>query len=262
MTGAHGIESRPAGRVQSVVRAIDVLMALAAESKSLADVALATSLPKPTVSRLMKTLSYEGLVVKDPGSGLYLLGPGLVRLAQGVTRGGALVASLAKPGLISLWERTEETITLHVRAGAERICVEELPGSQPVRYTAAVGSAAPLHAGAAGKLLLAFMDSDERNRLLRSLRLFPVTQHTITDLSALKRELDQIKRQGWAFSASEGFEGVNALSAPIRGPQAVTLAVSIVGPATRLTRRRLLGFLDDLRGAARTIERSLASVGT
>jgi DNA-binding IclR family transcriptional regulator len=245
------------GRVQSVVRSIDILLALAGGSLSLGAVANATGLPKGTAFRLLATLGYQNLIVKDPVSGVYMLGPGLLRLAQGVTRGGAIVASLAKPGLITLWEQTQETITLHVRAGSERICVEELPGRHPVRYTATVGSAAPLHAGSAGKVLLAFMSEAERERLLRTLHLFSITPQTITDVSALRRELELIRKQGWAFSASEGVEGVNAISAPIRAPHGLTLAVSIVGPAVRLTRKLLLSYGNDLLRAARTIERSL-----
>ena len=245
------------GRVQSVARSIDILMTLRGEPLQLADIALATGLPKATASRLLSTLAYRGLAVKDPATGRHMLGPGLLGLAQGVTRGGELVASLAKPGLIMLRERVDETIMLHVRTGIEAICVEELRGDFPLSFTVLVGTPTPLHVGASGKVLLAFMEPAEQARLLRALKLYRVTAKTTTDLNALTRELEQIKKRGWALTTGEANEGSTALSVPVRGPHGILLAVGIAGPVLRLPRRRLLGHLGDLQSAAKLIESAL-----
>jgi DNA-binding IclR family transcriptional regulator len=251
----HGM--KPQVGVQSVKRAMAVLVSLTDGPKSLAEVAIASSLPKATAYRLLASLTPQGFVVKDPATGIYMLGPGLLRLAQGVTKGGALIPSLAKPGLIRLWDRTKETITLHVRAGRVRICVEEVTSPHPIRYSATVGGSSPLHAGSAGKLLLAMLDSGQQARLLRSLVLDPITEHTITDRDTLVRELRTIRHHGWAYSSGEGVVGVNALSVPVRTPSTF-LALSIVGPAARLTRSRLMRYLPDLEQAAQLIEEALS----
>jgi DNA-binding IclR family transcriptional regulator len=249
---------RQRGRVQSVTRSIDILMALRGEPLPLADIALATNLPKATASRLLSTLAYRGLAVKDPATGRHMLGPGLLGLAQGVTRGGELVASLAKPGLVMLRERIDETITLHVRAGIEAICVEELRGQFPLSFSILVGTATPLHAGASGKVLIAFMEPAEQARLLRALRLFPITARTTTHLDALKSELEQIRKRGWGLTVGEHNDGSTALSVPVRGPHGILLAISIAGPEARLPRKRLLTHLSDLQSAANVIEKALS----
>ena len=232
-------------------------MALRGEPLQLADIAIATNLPKATASRLLSTLAYRGLAVKDPATGRHMLGPGLLGLAQGVTRGGELVASLAKPGLIMLRERVDETIALHVRAGTESICVEELRGEFPLSFTVLVGTATPVFVGAAGKVLIAFMEHAEQARLLRALKLYRITARTTTDLDALNRELLQIRKRGWALTVSEASEGSTALSVPVRGPHGILLALSIAGPEVRLPRRRLMSHLDDLQSAAQVIESAL-----
>lgn len=258
---AKGMEEMPGGQVQALRRAVDILGILANGPASLSDIADRVKLPKTTAFRLLGTLAYKDLVIKDPAAGHYLLGPGLLRVAQGVLDGGALMTSLAKPGLVRLWERTEETITLHVRAGTERICIEELTSLQAIRYSATVGSSSPLHAGAAGKLLLAYLEPGEQARLLRSLNLYALTPDTITDRAELRAELRRIRRQGWAFSASEGVVEVNALSVPVGGPGSLILALSVVGPANRLTRAKLMPYLDDLVSASRIISDAMGAGG-
>lgn len=243
--------------VQSVRRAIEILKVLSRGPQPLGVIAKETNLAKPTTYRLLRSMRHDGVVLKDPAGGGYILGPGLAQIAQGVTRGGSLVPSLAKPGLIDVWERTEETVTLHIRTGTVRVCIEEIPSPHPVRYTAAVGSSSPLHAGAAGKMLLAMLSDPECSQILRSLTLVVMAEGTITDLDTLVRDIKAVRKRGWAYSASEGFPGVNALSIGVSHSSGLNLALSIVGPATRLTRSRLLEHLPTLRQGAERIEEAL-----
>jgi DNA-binding IclR family transcriptional regulator len=86
----------------------------------------------------------------------------------------------------------------------------------------------------------------------------PITSRTTTDRTVLSRELDGIRKRGWALTVGENSEGATALAAPIKGPHGLLLAVSIAGPEVRLPRRKLLTFVDDLIRAAKMIERTLS----
>jgi DNA-binding IclR family transcriptional regulator len=249
------------GRVQSVERGIDILMALANGPKTLTEVKIETGLSKGTAFRLLASLNYENLVVKEAHSNLYMLGPGFLRLFQGVMQGVGAITAVAKPALTSLWEETEETVTVHVRVGAERICIEELPSPQPIRYVSTLGAAAPLHVGSAGKVLIAFMESAEMEKTLQTLPLLPVTSATISDLDALRAELDTVRRQGYAMSHGERIPGASAVSVPVRGLQGFLASLSVLGPADRLPRKRRLELVPLLQSTAEGIGTALSSAG-
>jgi len=246
-------------RVQSIERSIDILAALASGPKTVTEVARATDLSKATAFRLVASLSYRSLVIKDTSTNLYMLGPGFLQLVDGVARAFGSIASLARPALERLLRTTGETVILHVRVAHERIVVEQLPSPKQIRYTAHIGSAAPLYVGSAGKVLLAFLSDDERQEQLRSLELHRLTDKTITRLDDLVAELDKVRAKGWAASYGERVSGAAAISVPARGPEGFLAALSVLGPADRLTEVEQERFLPSLLKAASEVEAILAS---
>jgi DNA-binding IclR family transcriptional regulator len=245
--------------VRSVARATDILLALEHGPQSLGRVAHRTGLSKPTAHRLLASLSYRQMVIQDPQTGEYMLGPGSFGIADAVMRGVAGLGVLAGPVLERLSRETGETAALHVRAGLERVCIGQVPSPQPVRYTARVGAANPLHTGSMGKLLLAFSDDTERAELLDQLPLRAVTEATITDRATLEAALGQIRRRGYAVSHGERAIGVVAMSAPIfAADRQILAALSILGPESRLTDSVLAGLRPLLLEAAREITEQVA----
>lgn len=249
-------------RVQSVERGIDLLAALSEGPHNLTDIAMLTGLSKGTAFRLLASLSYRDLVVKDPSTSLYTLGPGTLHLLQGVMTGLGAFASVGRPALLRLWEQSQETITLHVRLVNERVCIDEIPSPQSLRYTATIGSSAPLFVGSTGKILLAAIDDPaERQRVIDSLPIVPLTEHTILDRQALRREVDRARRLGWAISAGERVVGAAAVSVPVAGWGTVA-SLSVLGPSARLSRRVLMNLVPSLRATAREVEAALAAASS
>jgi DNA-binding IclR family transcriptional regulator len=245
-------------RVQAVERSIGILMALANGARTLTDVTRATGLSKGTAFRLLASLNHEQLVVKDPAANVYLLGPGFLRMFQGVMGDLGSIATLARPQLQELWRSSAETVTLHVSIGAERICVAELPSPQPIRYISSVGTTAPLHVGSAGKVLLAFLETTRLERTLAALPLAAMTGATTTDTAVLRQELATVARQGWAMSTGERITGASAISIPVSGGPGVLAALSVLGPSDRLTSQARMALLPELKRAAEGIEATLA----
>jgi IclR family acetate operon transcriptional repressor len=244
-------------RVQSVDRAIDILLALVAGPKTLTDVCRATELSKGTAYRLLRSLGDRGLVIKDPGRAhLYMLGPNLLRFAQGVTLGLGSLGTFAAPVLTQLSEQSGETVTLHVRIGVERICVFVIPSPSALRYTASPGSKAPLHVGAAGLALIAFLAEEEIEQVLASLPqpLETLTGETVAEMDTLRERLAEVRRRGYAISTGERVPGAAAVSVPIRSHGEILAALSVLGPESRLPEERLEELGDDLRAAAAKIE--------
>ena len=228
--------------------------------QSLGRIAQRARLTKPTAHRLLASLAHRQMAMQDPASGDYLLGPGVLALADAVMRGVAGLGVLVGPVLERLAAATGETVALYVRAGLERLCIGQVPSPQPVRYTAHLGAAFPLHTGSMGKLLLAYLDGDERRQLLDQMRLDALTDRTITDRKVLEAELDDIRRRGHATSRGERTAGVASFSAPIFAADGhILAALSVIGPDTRLTDTQVARMRPSLLGAAQEVTQQVAA---
>lgn len=236
-----------------------VLRSLEQGPQSLGRVARAVTLSKPTVHRLLASLAHRQMVIQDPASGDYMLGPGSFGIADAVMRGAAGLGVLLGPALEHLRDVTGETAAVYVRAGLDRICIGQAVSLQPVRYAAHVGTAYPLHTGSMGKLLLAYSDGPERRDLLDHLRLRPVTKATIVDRARLEDELERIGRAGFATSRGERATGVASMSAPVFAADGrILAALSIIGPDTRLTEAAIARLRAPLVAAAHDVTRQVA----
>jgi DNA-binding IclR family transcriptional regulator len=220
-----------------VEKAIDVLLCFDVQQPQLrlTDISRRLGLHKSTVHRLLAVLKKKGLVVADASSQLYSLGPALVELAWVILRQQDL-RSVCRPHMEELRRLTRETVSLHIRLGDKRVCVEELESEQEVRFAATLGLAAPVHVGAPGKALLAFLPEAELERLLPTLSLTAITAETITEAGVLRAELAATRARGYAISVGERSPWAAAVAAPIfdwRGQ--LCAALSVAGPTQRLT---------------------------
>lgn len=235
-----------APKVRVIERSLDILESMSEGPRTLSEIARDTTLSKGTVFRLLAGLGHRGMVVRDPVSARYMLGPGLLRLVSGAVSGLASIASLSRGVLAELAQSTAETVALHVQVGVERVCIYEVPSPQSIRYTSSVGSSAPLSTGSAGKVLLAFMDPTERDRLL------PLVAPSSENLDQLRQRIEQAASQGWAVSVGERVEGASAISVPVT-TELLQLSLSVLGPTSRLPDSSLIEFLPDMRRTSTAI---------
>jgi DNA-binding IclR family transcriptional regulator len=159
----------------------------------------------------------------------------------------------------NLWRSTEETVTLNIRMGLHRVCIEELRSPQRLLYTAGVGSKLPLHVGASGKVILAFAVPKERAKLLDALTFAQLTSETITDRERLEEELDRVRERGWAVSLGERLPGATGISVPVRDPSGLVMSLSLLGPRERLGEERLEAVRPEMEAAAAEIQRIAGS---
>lgn len=227
---------------------------------TLTDVSARVDLSKSTTLRLLKTLGHGGLVVRDPLSKNYLLGPGCLRLGQGFVSGAGGFAAFARDPLRGLWTLTGETVALHVCLGRQRVCVDELPSAQAVRYVSEVGTTAPIHVGSAGRVLLAFRQEPDLTALLEGVFLTSTAQGTVTDEARYRKELQAVRRRGYAMSEAERVHGAAAVSVPVFGPDGVIASLSVLGPLGRFTHRKRLDAVEDLKRTASEIQEALRKI--
>jgi len=248
------------GNLQSVRRAITALEQIAdAGELGVTELGRRLGVHKATASRLVATLAERGLLERDPFTEKYRLGFGLIRLA-GSAMAGLDIVRTAHPILEDLADRTSETVNLGVLSGDAVVYLDQVTGSRSVVAVSWVGRRTPLHATSNGKVLLAFLDPGERDRLLAE-PLPATTSRTITDPQTLRRQLADIVKRGYAQTLEELEEGLNAIAAPVRQADGrVVAALSVSGPAFRMRPVDLPRIARRTMEAADTISRRLGYV--
>lgn len=222
--------------ITAVERAADVLALFARTQQpglGVTEIATSLGLSKAVVHRILTTLAGRDLVVLDPETRRYRLGP--LSLALGVAYSDHIdVRQLALPWLRTLSSRTDETATLSLRYGWRRMYVEQVTPGREVRMTVSLGVPYPLHAGSSSKAFLAFLPPEERERYLAEQVLEALTDATVTDSGALRDDLARVRERGYAASFGERQVGAGSVAAPVFGHNGdPTAVVSVCGPVER-----------------------------
>jgi DNA-binding IclR family transcriptional regulator len=234
--------------VQVVDRAIDLLEALQASPMSLAELCRATGISRPTASRLLSTLASRAIVIREEPSGVYAPGPNLLRLARASFDALQLLLVPAHPELERLSFETGETVALHIRSGVERVYVDEVPSQHSIRYTALVGSIAPIEAGSSGTVLIAFADPPVREELLGVL-----SAATTFERGRMQARIDRARRDGFAIDLGSRLTGASAISVPVNG-HGLLLSLSVIGPSGRLSTKALEDLVPSMRRVGAKLE--------
>lgn len=220
--------------VQAVERALAILTRLGAcpQGMSSAELAREVTLPRSTVIRLLNTMEQSRAVERLADDGRYRLGEGILSLATAVSFSRQLVL-LARPFLQELAQQTGETVYLSLPDGYQSHYIEQINSQYHIQPIDWVGSRAPLHLVADGKVFLAYWPAEDLGRYLqRPLAIF--ASQSITSPEALRRHLALVKQQGYACTRDEFEEGLVALAAPVFNERGqVVTAVTIGGPAYR-----------------------------
>jgi DNA-binding IclR family transcriptional regulator len=228
------VRDETGGSLQSVNRALTALELVAdAGELGVSELGRQLGVHKATASRLAAVLAERGLLERDPLTERYRIGFGLVRLA-GAAMSGLDLVRLSRPILETLAERAREASNLGVRSGDDVVYVDQISGSRSIVTVSWVGRRTPMHATSNGKVLLAFAEETDRDRVLAE-PLETFTEHTITDPAELRHELDAVRTRGYAQAIEELEEGLNAVAAPVRQADGrVIAALGVSGPAFRM----------------------------
>ena len=201
----------------------------------LKEIATATALPKSTVFRILAALCEHDFCEIDPHTGQYSLGFALVRLAD-IRRRQANLHTVALPIMRQIRNALGETIVLSVRSGDSRVHIDSLEGTHPMRRTADLGVHAPLYAGASSKILLAGLDDEELEEYLARVDRVQIQENTITSVDALRKEVNLIRKRGYAESKGEFVAGGGAIAVAVKNYEGNTVAaIDVLTPQPRYT---------------------------
>ena len=222
--------------IQVVERMMNLLDALAEheESASLKVLAEQTGLHPSTAHRILNDMVACRMVERGDG-GTYRLGLRLLELGN-LVKARLSVREAAQAPMRALHKLTGETVNLSVRQGDEIVYVDraysERSGMQVVR---AIGGRAPLHLTSVGKLFLASDDASQVRAYVTRTGLSGHTRNSITDLSKLEVELNQVRQLGNAKDNEELELGVSCLAAGILDDTGKLVAgLSLSAPTDRI----------------------------
>ncbi len=216
--------------MRSVQRILAIFESFSADRPSLTlqEIANRIDLPKSTTFRIVHSLEKAGYIVKLENLS-YCLSFRFVRLA-GLVMSTMGIRDIAGPVLTELAESTGETCSIHMIVGKERVCLDSVTASSPLRSVVQPGEHVPLNAGSATKVLIANMPETQAQPLVEE-----VAKTSGRTAKLINEELARIREVGYATSHGERLPGVSAISAPIYDiKDEVHYCLSVGGPSFRV----------------------------
>lgn len=237
------------------LRLLEVL-ARSNKPRGITDLAKELDFTKSNVHRLLATLQAQGFVRQTPPHSTYELTLKIWELGNNVVRRLDLVA-IARPAMERLALATGETVHLSVLDDTDVVYVDKIESKHQIRAHTSVGMRAPAFAMATGKAMLAHEPDEALDRFRPLFKRFTATTRVTPE--ELMADIRQIRQQGYAMVLQgEWRDGIAACACAILGRAGeVAGAIGISGPDTRLKRKELKQFSEDVREAARSISAAL-----
>jgi IclR family transcriptional regulator, KDG regulon repressor len=253
----HSMSEPP---VKILDKALRVLMLFSPEQPEwgVSTLSREVGMSKSTVHRILRVLEQHGFVAQNAETKRFRLGLAGIELGRRAQAGMEL-RRIALPIMEQLSSMSGETVLLQVVSpeGDRVVCIERVQQRRGLRLILDVGSTAPLYAGCSSKVLLAYLDKETIDAVLKK-RLRPLASHTTTDPAQIRAQLAEIRRKGYAVSFEETDEGVAGVSVPIRDARdRVIASLTISGPLTRVNTATINHYAAIVHDGAERIEAEL-----
>ena len=243
--------------VRSVNRAIAILKAfsIGKPSMSVIEIQGKVNFSRPTVYRLLETLVAQGLVRAHGTPQRFSLDYEVGRLGQTWVAGLDPVVS-GLPILERLHQETKETVSLALTRERQHLYVWEMPSPHVMSMSRGIGPMDHLTRGASGKVILAFMNEEDRDSVL-------LTTPKDIDKKYLLKQLEKIRRDKYYVARGEIFPGAVGIAAPyFDRSNCVTGAVVVYGPEVRFSDKTITKTIKLVVESALAISATLGHVGS
>lgn len=236
---------RADGTIQSGSMLFDVIEGLRdLDGAQVTELAEHLDLPPSTTHRYLKTLREHEYAYKDGSE--YRLGYKFLDLGGHVQQSHD-VAREIEGTIHQLATESGELSGFIVEDHGLGVFVHRYASNSAVHSDARVGKRIPLHLTAGGKAIMANLQPERLEEILQRHGLARKTRNSITAYEDLVDELETIRDRGYAIGRGENTVGLNAVGAPVHGPDDEILgAATVAGPAHRMGRDRIEGEVLDL----------------
>ena len=199
-----------------------------------ADLLAQLPLSKATLHRMLKSLTNEGMLALDQTTQTYQVGLRLLRLAHSAWSSNTL-ASVANPVLDAISSALNMTVHLAVLDNFQVLYIGKRVPTRSVQMFSSPGKIGPAYCTGVGKAMLAFLPEAEREMGLTSQSYKRHTDKTLVTPSELRRDLDRIRRDGYALDNEEHERSIICVAAPIRNRNGIVLGAISATSTTLVT---------------------------
>ena len=254
------LRTDPFNSNHSTDRLLTLLEFLAEQTRPLrlVDIARQCGMNISTVSRFLAALQLRGYVFQEPDTGRYGLSFKICRLGRNVSSHADL-CGICLPYMRQLGHQFGEAVSLLVEHEESVVCLDTVADSGPMLVSVRrSGNVTPMHCSDGGKLFLCDYTPARLEQYVAGRGLGWYTPHTITTLERLRRELLQVRMQGYAADQEEYELGVRGVAGPIKDyTNKVVAAIEVNAPAVRMTPEHLYELLPLLLESCGKISRRL-----
>lgn len=213
------------------MRTLDVIEYVVAHRQGAVaqEIAGALAIPVSSLSYLLGTLTERGYLAREGRR--YLPGPGLERLRAPQT--ALTLADRVRPLVRALRSELNETSSFMVRREWDVEALVTEASDQALRYAVDPGTRRPLHALAAGKVMLAWLPDDELERYFAQAERVRLTPQTRTEEAELRADLEAIRSSGICIACEEATPGICGVAVPASIDGTFIGAFSVAVPSVR-----------------------------
>lgn len=257
----HWNDKTEQNTIKSLDRAMEVFEYLSeAQSKTLSALAADMGQSPATVYRILITLEGRGLVEFDAEDQVWNVGAQAFVIGARFLRRTSLL-DRARPLLRKLMHETGETANLGREQNGRVLFLSQVETHETIRAFFPPGTLSPMHSSGIGKALLAQMYEDQLDRTLGGQKLEAFTNNTITDIAALKADLNLARAQGYALDNEEKNIGMRCIAAPVFDLNSEAIAgLSVSGPTSRVGPDQISAFSQPVIKAAAQLTRAIGGV--
>lgn len=228
-------------KLRTVERGILLINLLSGYPKGLALVEISRKLgtPKSTVHHILSTFLEYDFVTQDDETKKYSLGSRFFEISSKMLQSFD-IREVARKHLIQLNEKSGEIAQLYILRKGKLLCIDKVGSPEAgLSISSFIGWTTEPHPSAAGKVLLSGLSTKEIMGIYPDKSLKAYGKNTITDFDELSKELELVRRQGYAIDDEEYYEGVRCVGAPIRAGEKVVASVSITGSIFSMTMKKI-----------------------
>lgn len=226
--------------IASAQKCLQILsyMATLNEEVSITDLVESLKINKSTMHHYLATLVLEKYMIQNQENKKYRIGPEAFRVGECYLRKDFPYQDIDAV-LRELQNEVNESVYFYIYSGNKVTCVLAKEAYSPIHSHNPIGNSVPMHASASGKVFLAFLGEEEREKILAQTGLSRFTKNTITDHEILNKELMEIRLRNFADNDGEHDESI-AIAAPVFGfGDKIIAAISVSGPPSNMTDKRL-----------------------
>jgi DNA-binding IclR family transcriptional regulator len=248
---------------QSIERALLLIREIAAHNRGgsrLLDLATRTGLQRPTVHRMLKCLTQEGMVQQDPDTHRYYLGSMVFEL--GLTASPRFnLRDLCHPAMTRIADATGDTVFLTQRSGLDAVCLDRHEGTFPIKtFTLEVGMRRPLGVGTGSLAILSALPEEEVKNVVNR-NAVRLAEYGLTPQSLLS-QVKRAQKLGYAVREMPTLAGVRSIGQALHNQSGIAFAaLSVSAISSRMTEKRVGELATLLRNETRLVEKQLASGG-